>query len=688
VSMIDTFVARSGSGSSARRSTRLLLCLAAAAAGAVLLASGCKQPDGQNDGQNDARSASCPTGQSQCGSQCVDLTRDALNCGQCSASCSVGGTCLASSCQCQNGLSACGASCADLGSDGANCGQCGGACSGGTVCSLGVCSASCAAGLTQCDTSCVDPLTSVAHCGTCGNACAVGRACVSGACACDGTQLDCGTGCIDPTTNAAHCGSCGFACGSGQQCVAGGCVCPAGQTCGQASGGAGGGGGTGGSGGAGGTSGSGGSGGGGDGVFGGYITAGTWKGYAWTAKGGSATIMPADFSAVTDFPLCASGQLEASNSNVAMLGWNLNQGKEAGDPALTIEPELEGIKVEITNPGGSELRLQIQGPNGADDEDDRWCAIIPGSGGFIPFDAFNTECWAGGTGTNYAGQPIVAAIVLVPGKATGVTAFDFCVNSLAESDDDGGPVGTGCSLSEGVGEGGGTISGSDTRSVTRQGRNYVVQNNVWNGDAQNQSLSVSGVSFQVTEQSNSASTSSAPASYPSIFIGSNHGHASTSSNLPKQVSALSKVQTGWKWTAGNSGEYNAAYDVWFSTGSGGDSGNPSGGYLMVWFHDPSNAQPLGAPAGTESLADRSWQVWVCNSSTNCSQNSRPVISYVPTGGDISEMSFDLNDFIKNAVADYPNTIQSSWYLTNVFAGFEIWNGTVNVKSDNFCAIVE
>lgn len=695
MSTYDKFATRSGIGSSLRRSARkALLGLATTAAMAAALVAGCNQPttDNQNQGQNQGPSGNaCPSGQTKCGTVCVDLARDALNCGMCGTQCSVGGTCLNGQCQCQNGLSACGATCTDLASDGANCGTCGGACSGGLVCSLGACSASCAVGLTQCNTSCVDPLTNVANCGTCGNACPAGRACLSGACACEGTQLDCGTGCIDPMTNTANCGACGYACGTGQQCVAGSCVCPAGVTCGQASGGAGGMGGTGGTGGTGGLGGSAGSGGsaGGDGgPNGGYITAGSWKGYAWTATGGDATIMPADFGDVTGFPLCASGQLQAGNDNVAMVGWNLNQAPEDGEPALTVEPTLEGIFVEIENPGGSELRMQIQGPNGATDANDRWCAIIPGTGGFIPFEAFNTECWAGGMGTNYAGQPVVAAIVLVPGKMAGVTNFDFCITSLAESDEDGGPVGTGCSLTGGAGEGGGTISGSDTRSVTREGRNYVVQNNVWNGDSNNQTLSVSGVSFQVTEQGNSQATSGAPASYPSVFIGSNHGHASTGSNLPKLVSSLTKVQTGWKWTPGSSGEYNAAYDVWFSTGAGGDSGNPSGGYLMVWFHDPANAQPLGAPAGTESLAGRSWQVWVCNSSTSCAQNGKPVISYVPTGGDISEMSFDLNDFIKNAVSDYPNTIQSSWYLTNVFAGFEIWSGAANVKTDNFCAIVE
>ena len=72
--------------------------------------------------------------------------------------------------------------------------------------------------------------------------------------------------------------------------------------------------------------------------------------------------------------------------------------------------------------------------------------------------------------------------------------------------------------------------------------------------------------------------------------------------------------------------------------------------------------------------------------TTFRQNGVPVISYVPASGSIDEWSFDLVDFIKNA-RDQFSVVQNSWYLTNVFAGFEIWSGGGGLRSDNFCAIV-
>jgi hypothetical protein len=167
---------------------------------------------------------------------------------------------------------------------------------------------------------------------------------------------------------------------------------------------------------------------------GGYITSGDWHGFAWTAvqKG---TITPEKFSAVTTFPLCASGSIQADTdyASVAMVGWNLKQANGANTAIETVTSKKAGITVTVTNKGTSELRAQLQGPNGATDAADRWCAKIQGSGGSIPFSKFNTKCWDD-SGTAYSGQPIAAAMVLVPGLSAAAVSFDFCVDKIAESD--------------------------------------------------------------------------------------------------------------------------------------------------------------------------------------------------------------------------------------------------------------
>ena len=50
------------------------------------------------------------------------------------------------------------------------------------------------------------------------------------------------------------------------------------------------------------------------------------------------------------------------------------------------------------------------------------------------------------------------------------------------------------------------------------------------------------------------------------------------------------------------------------------------------------------------------------------------------------LTFDLNDFIKDAVAKSYG-VTSSMYLSIVFGGFEIWGGADGIQLTQFCASV-
>jgi hypothetical protein len=446
---------------------------------------------------------------------------------------------------------------------------------------------------------------------------------------------------------------------------------------------------------------------------GGYVTLGEWHGYAFTsASGMGSTIAPMTFETrPPGQPLCAAGSVGAAMdySGTALVGVNLNQPMGMTTP-MSLVPSKAGLYVQVKNTGGSTLRVQIQGPNGATDANDRWCAPIPGTSAFVPWAMFNTKCWDG-SGTAYANQPLVAAMVLVPGGATAAVPFDFCIETLMAADDPpsaaapaagsgsaapvpsnpaaGGAAGTGSMVTPGANSGSGMLTDKYAAAmVMRDGRSYFVQNNVW-GDNAAQTVKYNGTTFEIIQQTgmNVASGGAAmgPVSYPSAFIGSNHNRSTPGSNLPKQVSALRSVKTGWSHnaSAGISGVYNAAYDVWFSTGPGGDSGAPSGGYLMVWYEKPAGAQPIGTAQGapvTIPGVSGQWDVWVG------ANGGRPCISYVRTSP-VESLDFDLKAFIDHSLT-VNGGIQASWYLTNVFAGFEIWSGGVGLKTTAFYAIVE
>jgi hypothetical protein len=433
----------------------------------------------------------------------------------------------------------------------------------------------------------------------------------------------------------------------------------------------------------------------------GYFTSGTWKGFAWTATfpdGGVNTVMPASFEGVANWPICASGNVVgvADGSNGAMVGWNLNQEPTENAPLGEIMPGNEGISVNITANVPAQLRLQIQAADGATNALHRWCAEI-GTGGaaiFVPYSSFNTECWPGGMGTAYDGTvPLTQVIVQVPSAATDV-AFDFCVNSIAESDATG-MTGMGCDLNAPVN--GSAVSGTLTsgnkfdRKATNTGSPTInVQNNIFGSGGQ-YDISYNGPSFTITNFSGSAPTSGAPMGYPSLFIGSagGDGQATNGSNLAKQVSTLTDIPTAWRWS-GTGTEFNVAYDVWFAPGAG-DAGPGSRSFLMVWFHKTGNVFAEGEgeqhSGGQATINGKSFSTYVSQQF-----EGRPIISYVATTT-ISEWSFDLNDFITDAktrtsTAQATPVITDSLYLTNVFAGFEVWSGISNLKTDKFCIQVK
>jgi hypothetical protein len=162
-----------------------------------------------------------------------------------------------------------------------------------------------------------------------------------------------------------------------------------------------------------------------------YLTSGNLKGYTWVAQAGAGTTLTATGLAAAEFtaPICIQGSVAATAdySGNAMIGTNLNQAMEGVPMAFT--PTLAGLEVEVANRAASPLRVQIQTADGAG----LWCALVDGSGGFIPWTDFNTACWDG-SGTAYARQPISIAMISVPGGTTAAIPYDFCLNRLAEAD--------------------------------------------------------------------------------------------------------------------------------------------------------------------------------------------------------------------------------------------------------------
>jgi hypothetical protein len=456
----------------------------------------------------------------------------------------------------------------------------------------------------------------------------------------------------------------------------------------------------------------------------GYFESGAWHGFAWTGVdslglGSSAT--PADFSTqVPGMPFCFQGSVAPDPGTgpmqtgccegVALLGFNVNQaasgeipGTEA--PIQTAVPTATGVAVNYTKQDGQPLRIQLDGPTGS------WCADLlavtgPAFVRYTPDPAnaaapfFRSQCWlAPGTAGSvpYAKEPISAVIMTVPGEAAQARTFNVCVTGFADGNTaDDAPD----AINLNVGLLTGTLSGEAARVkvLGTDGKSYIINNNAWGSNSGDgtQRIRYSGNSFEVLQQSAGPGGDSSPASFPSIYIGNNgatsgvNGATTTGEdNMPKQISAIQSVQTHFSHNASN-GDYNATYDVWFAP-----NGTPTPGYgtaqaafLMVWTYKPANRVAIGQRVATATVANRSWGLFVGPRGGGGPDNNLPVISYVNEGPAIPDFSFDLKAFIDDALARQINGFNNTLFLTDIFAGFEIWSGGAGLRVNEFTATVQ
>jgi hypothetical protein len=202
----------------------------------------------------------------------------------------------------------------------------------------------------------------------------------------------------------------------------------------------------------------------------------------------------------------------------------------------------------------------------------------------------------------------------------------------------------------------------DTVSVN--GGEYTVQNNVWGADT-SQCISVSGTGFTVTvSEHNQGSV----ASYPSIYKGCHWGECTNNSGMPIQVSNINSAP--FSYAVGSSrpsGTYNISAEAWLSPSADSSQGYDGGAEIMIWL-DNSGMYPAGSQIGTFDGHD----VYYSDVGWN-------FLTYVKTGR--NSASGDIMAFINDAMSR--GYIQSSWYLHDFEAGFELMVGGAGLQVSSF-----
>jgi hypothetical protein len=261
-----------------------------------------------------------------------------------------------------------------------------------------------------------------------------------------------------------------------------------------------------------------------------------------------------------------------------------------------------------------------------------------------------------------------------------------CASGSGGSGGSGGSSGSGGSGGSGPSQLGnasyqGTGSSSDRYAesdVYRNGVGYKFMANGWGTGWQSHQISWNGTSFKVVSLNGSQGSDYSPAGYPTVFCGNYSQKQSIGScGLPAPISGVSAVRTGWRWAAnGNTGQYNAAWDIWIGNGTSLSS------FLMVWLRDPPGQRPAGASAVAGASVDGlpgTWSIWT----GTVSGSGRPIVNYVRTEGqDLSELEFDVLAVYRDAVGRGYALPGSD--IMAVAVGFEVWNGPItNLETTDF-----
>jgi cellulose 1,4-beta-cellobiosidase len=208
---------------------------------------------------------------------------------------------------------------------------------------------------------------------------------------------------------------------------------------------------------------------------------------------------------------------------------------------------------------------------------------------------------------------------------------------------------------------------------------YTLQNNEW-GSGASECVGTNGAAdFTVANSSIANSTGGAPGGYPSLYRGCHWSACTPNSGLPIQVSKLTPgtVTTSWNTTQPGTGAYDVAYDVWFNNAPS-TSGQPTGTELMVWLNHNGPVQPFGSQVSTATVGGRSYNVWFGKQGWN-------TVSYTMKTPSTSVRGLDIGQLAADAVSR--GYIQKSWYLIDVEAGFELWQGGAGLAADAFAVNV-
>jgi len=214
--------------------------------------------------------------------------------------------------------------------------------------------------------------------------------------------------------------------------------------------------------------------------------------------------------------------------------------------------------------------------------------------------------------------------------------------------------------------------------ATAQGAHFLVKNDNYGGRGECLAVRGEEPNFTVT-RSPVPAWHPKPQAYPFILRGCSWGTCSApDSGLPRRADALRRPVATWSTIQVNGGEWDAAFDTWFGTRPM-TTGQAGGAELMIWLS--ARRVPVPRLAPVVRIDHARWHLlhWrACHAGTCWNyvqfRRVRPVLGV---------RHLRLLPFIHRA--ERHGWVRPSWWLENIEAGFELWQGGTGLATDWFWA---
>lgn len=220
--------------------------------------------------------------------------------------------------------------------------------------------------------------------------------------------------------------------------------------------------------------------------------------------------------------------------------------------------------------------------------------------------------------------------------------------------------------------------GPGLATSTLEGGPYHLQADEWNSSAPFTIASDGSADFRVATSGIRNATSGAPGAYPSLYKGCHWGDCTTGSGLPMAVSRVETagaVTTSDRTETVTGGAWDDSYDIWFNPKAVTNS-NAGGLEMMIWLERDGGVQPLGAHVQSNvEVEGRTYDVWYG------AGGDGGTLSFVLSSPATALMNLDLAPFTRFAVSR--GLMETRWYLIDVEAGFEVWQGAQGLAVRSF-----